>query len=84
MQGPEKRVEGASKELNRLPASGVRLRKECCKRADRFSTRDQIRTARLRDLAREIAEMVINRVNDQISLGPSLCQCEAQQRLRLR
>lgn len=37
------------------------------------------KTAQPHDLAREIAERVINRMNDQISLGPSLCQYEAQQ-----
>ena len=81
---PERRVEGARKELYCLPASCIQLREECRQRSDRFSTTNETKTARLGDLVRQTAERAVNRVNDPISLGSSLCQCEVQQQLRLR
>lgn len=77
-------MERGRKQLNCLPTLGIQLRKESRRRCDRFLTTNSIKIARLHELARDIAEMVINRVNGQISLGTSLSRCEAQQRLRLR
>jgi hypothetical protein len=84
LQTPERRVEGARKELNCLPTSSIQLREECRQRSARFSTTNEKKTACLGDLVRQTPERAANRVNDHISFGSSLFQCEVQQQLRLR
>jgi hypothetical protein len=60
LQAPERRVEGARKELSCLTTSCIQLREECRQRSDRFSTTNETKSARLGNLVRQTAERAVN------------------------